>query len=353
MRVLLTGVPGWLGSRFLEILNEGSDDTAVPEELRKYFTGAEVSCLVLPNQDISFLERLERKSIHIYRGDLREGKSLFDFLKEAEGSVLVHLAGIIHPRAHIRELFELNVRGSETLIQSALRRNIKKIIVISSNSPVGCNPDRTHLFTEESAYHPYMAYGRSKMELENMVRQYTSRYDADITILRPCWFYGPNQPDRQTRYFTMVREGKAPLVGDGGNRRSMSYVDNTCQAILRAIVNPASRGQTYWVADERPYPMIEIIDTIRIVLHEDFDIPVKNSYLRLPSFTSDCACLVDGLIQKFGLYNQKIHVLSEMNKNIACSIDKAVRELGYHPTVSLREGMSRSVSWCLAQGRTI
>jgi nucleoside-diphosphate-sugar epimerase len=44
---------------------------------------------------------------------------------------------------------------------------------------------------------------------------------------------------------------------------------------------------------------------------------------------------------------QKIHVLSEMNKTIACSVAKAERELGYDPKVSLREGMKRSIAWVL------
>jgi nucleoside-diphosphate-sugar epimerase len=42
-----------------------------------------------------------------------------------------------------------------------------------------------------------------------------------------------------------------------------------------------------------------------------------------------------------------------MNKNIACSIEKARRELGYEPVVSLREGMRRSIEWCLKQGYDI
>jgi nucleoside-diphosphate-sugar epimerase len=46
-------------------------------------------------------------------------------------------------------------------------------------------------------------------------------------------------------------------------------------------------------------------------------------------------------------------VLSEMNKNISCSIDKARRELGYEPKVALKEGMQRSIGWCLKQGYTI
>ena len=51
--------------------------------------------------------------------------------------------------------------------------------------------------------------------------------------------------------------------------------------------------------------------------------------------------------------SSEIHVLSEMNKTIACSVDKARDELGYRPGVELREGMRRSVEWCLANGQEI
>ena len=50
-------------------------------------------------------------------------------------------------------------------------------------------------------------------------------------------------------------------------------------------------------------------------------------------------------LQALGAYNQKIHVLSEMNKTIACSVEKAKSELGYRPAVSLEEGMRRSLQW--------
>jgi len=43
-------------------------------------------------------------------------------------------------------------------------------------------------------------------------------------------------------------------------------------------------------------------------------------------------------------------VLSEMNKNIACSVEKAEQELGYAPAIELEEGMRRSLAWCRAQG---
>jgi nucleoside-diphosphate-sugar epimerase len=62
------------------------------------------------------------------------------------------------------------------------------------------------------------------------------------------------------------------------------------------------------------------------------------------------AAKADAALQACGLYNQQIHVLGEMGQTIACSIDKAVRELGYQPRVGLHEGMLASLRWCLAHG---
>jgi len=54
-----------------------------------------------------------------------------------------------------------------------------------------------------------------------------------------------------------------------------------------------------------------------------------------------------------GYYQQKIHVLSEMDKTIACSVEKAREELGYEPKVGLEEGMRRSIKWCIENGFNI
>jgi nucleoside-diphosphate-sugar epimerase len=58
----------------------------------------------------------------------------------------------------------------------------------------------------------------------------------------------------------------------------------------------------------------------------------------------------DATIQRSGRYNQQLHVLGEMGKNIACDISVAREELGYEPDIALEEGMRRSIRWCLAQG---
>jgi len=115
--------------------------------------------------------------------------------------------------------------------------------------------------------------------------------------------------------------------------------------MILAAMTPAASGQVYWIADERPYSMNEIIDTVERLLETEFGQTCRHKRVRLPGLVSEIAWLVDGSVQKLGLYQQKIHVLSEMNKTIACSVSKAQRELGYVPAIALEEGMRRSLRW--------
>src|SRR3569623_3164573 len=199
-----------------------------------------------------------------------------------------------------------------------------------------------------------MGYGRSKEAAELWMRARIGAGQAPpLTIVRAPWFYGPEQPARQTTFFTMIRQGKFPLMGRGENRRSLGYVDSLAYGILLAAGAEGAAGRIYWLADERPYPMYEIIDTVRAVLRDDFGLSVKPDTVHVPGLISDMARVADWSLQSLGLYHQKIHVLSEMNLTIACSIARAKRELGYRPLTDLREGMRRSVESVLAQGGKI
>jgi nucleoside-diphosphate-sugar epimerase len=189
--------------------------------------------------------------------------------------------------------------------------------------------------------------------MELAVKEMEASGRLATVLLRPPWFYGPDQPPRQTQFFSMIRQGKGPVVGSGNNLRSMGYVDNLCQGMLLAALSEKARGQTYWIADRRPYTMNEIIDTVERLLENEFRLQVRHKRLKLPGLVSEMAGLADKAIQSLGLYNTKIHVLSEMNKTIACSIAKAERELGYCPKIALEEGMRRSIAWCLEKGITI
>jgi nucleoside-diphosphate-sugar epimerase len=87
-------------------------------------------------------------------------------------------------------------------------------------------------------------------------------------------------------------------------------------------------------------------------MEREFGQTCAHKRMRLPGLASELALIADFTLQSLGRYHQKIHVLSEMNKTIACSVAKAQKELGYRPTVELEEGMRRSLRWCKENGQT-
>lgn len=342
--VLITGAAGWLGSRLVESLLRGLPDHAA---LRAPRADLRLRVLLLPGQDAAPLRKLSDR-IEVVTGDIRSAADCAKFCANATGAVLFHTAGMIHPK-RVREFYDINRDGTINLLDAAIQGGVKRAVVVSSNSPCGCNPHPDHLFDELSPYHPYMGYGRSKMEMELAIKQRAAKIEA--VIIRAPWFYGPNQPSRQTLFFQMVRDGKGPIVGSGNNLRSMAYVDNLCQGLMLAATVERAAGQIYWIADKRPYSMNEVIDTIERLLETEFGQKCAHKRMRLPGLASEVAYVMDWGLQTLGLYHQKIHVLSEMNKTIACSVVKAERDLGYQPTVALEEGMRRSLRWCQENGQ--
>ena len=170
---------------------------------------------------------------------------------------------------------------------------MRRIAVVSSNSPCGTNPHPDHVFDESSPYRPYLHYGRSKMLMEQEVMRTQQERNIETVIIRAPWFYGPHQPARQSLFFRMIRDGNVPVVGDGENLRSMTYVDNLCQGLILSAAAETADGETYWIADERPYAMNEIIDTIERLLETEFGQKCAHSRRHLPNLVSELALLGD------------------------------------------------------------
>lgn len=344
-KVIVTGALGWLGISLVQSLVKGLADH---EALRQPRPDLRIRCLILPGQDAAQLQKISDR-VEVLAGDIRNPADCARLCQDFSGAILFHTAGIIHP-GKVAEFYQINVQGTKNLLDAAIAAGVRRAIVVSSNSPCGCNPHPDHLFDEQSPYHPYMNYGRSKMQMELAIQERQQQGRIETVILRPPWFYGPNQPPRQTLFFQMVRDGKGPIVGSGQNLRSMGYIDNLCQGLLLAALVERANGQVYWIADKRPYSMNEVMDTIERLLETEFGQKCAHKRMRLPGFASEIALVADAALQGLGLYQQKIHVLSEMNKTIACSIARAEKELGYRPAVALEEGMRRSMAWCVEQG---
>ena len=329
---VVTGGAGWLGQALLAGLAA---------------RGRPVRCLVRDEAERGIVACHGEPDTVV--GDIRDPVAVEKLLAGLDAHTVFHLAGVIHPRRSTREFFDVNVGGTANVVDGARRSGARRLVHVSSNSPFGVARDPRVCFDESSPFRPLLGYGMSKMEAELLV----ARAGLEAVVVRAPWFYGPYQPERQTRFFAAVRRGAFPLFGTGRNRRSMVYTDNLVDGLLRAESTPAAAGHAYWVADAQPYEMGEILATVRRALaDEGLDVAARRQ-VRLPGVLADVAGAADTALQRAGRYSQSVHVLSEMNKTIACSIDQARRDLGYEPAVDLYEGMRRSIRWCLAEGRPL
>ena len=338
-KIIITGANGWLGKRIVKQLIETHKDFITPVK------ASDIYCLVKPMENYKKLSELKCNIIY---GDIRNIDDLESLFSDAKGSLVFHIAGVIHPPGRTKYFQQINVQGTKNILEISARKRVKRLVVMSSNSPMGTNPETEHLFTEISPYDPYMAYGRSKWKMELILKTAMQQSDyPEITIIRAPWFYGPGQPARQIEFFNMIKAGKFPIMGKGLNTRSMAYIDNLAEGIILSAFKKQAVNQIFWIADEKPYTMLEIVTTVKSLLKNEFNFTVSRRNLHVPAFIADVAQLCDLILQKFGFYQQKIHVLSEMNKNINCDISKAKRILGYRPKISLKEGMRKSIEYAL------
>jgi nucleoside-diphosphate-sugar epimerase len=334
--VVVSGAAGWLGQNLVRSL------AAQPIRRR-------IRCLVSRPADAAMLEVIDPR-IEVVAGDVRDPTvvdRLFDGIARA---TVVHAAAVIHPARQVRELYDVNVGGTQLVLDRARRVGAGRFVHISSNSPFGANRSSEDRFDEDSQFAPYMAYGRSKLEAEQLVQRSYDRGDLATVVLRPPWFYGPFQPERQTKFLSAVRRGRFPLVGPGTQRRSMVYTGNLVQGVLLAEVVDAAPGHAYWIADAEPYALQDVLTTVQRALAAE-GLPVSGRRpIPVPRVAGVVAEKLDGIAQAAGRYVQVLHVLGELKDTIACDISRARKELGYDPETSLYDGMRASVRWCLERG---
>jgi nucleoside-diphosphate-sugar epimerase len=334
--VVVTGAAGWLGQNLVRALTDRG----------------RVRCLVSRADEASIVE-IVAPNIEAVVGDVRD-PAVADRLFEGVGAdtTVFHAAAVIHPAARVRELYDVNVGGTQLVLDRARRAGVARFVHVSSNSPFGANATPGGRFDESSPPNPYMGYGRSKLEAEGIVRRAHERGGVPTVIVRPPWIYGPFQPDRQSRWFAAVRTGRFPIIGDGTQRRSMVYAGNLVHGLLRAEVADAAPGRAWWIADPEPYELREILETVRGALAAE-GLRVSGTLRHVPRVVGSVAEKLDGLLQSRGRYQQAVHVLGELKDTIACDVGAAQRELGYRPEVGLFDGMRASIRWCLGRGMSL
>jgi len=317
MKAFVTGGTGFIGSHLVDALIK-SDDYS------------EIRCLIRNNE-----KWLKGKPFTRVKGDLDDLSTLKKAVKGVD--VIFHLAGRVKAPTY-QEFEHANVEATENLLRIAQKESVEKIVVLSSLAAVG--PTKNEPVNEEMPMNPVSSYGKSKMQMEQMIHK-LAKDSASITILRPPAVYGPRE-DQIYSFFKMVDKHICPIIGDGQHPRvSMVYVGDVVQGILKAAKQKKSGVSTYFITGSKIYTWNQIRGTASKVLGKrTIPIYVKPKYVKK----------IAGTIEKAGSFLGIYPVLNrekakELILEWTCTSEKAQRELNYNPTYSLDEGISRTIHW--------
>ena len=291
-----------------------------------------------PGHDLSkkWLDRQEN-----VEGDVLDNESLEKACRGVD--TVVHAAGLLHVKKR-QDFFRVNSDGTENMLNAAVKKGVRKFVYISTNAAQGFCSEPGHRLLESQPCHPASDYGKSKYQAELAVRRFQAQNKLQTVIIRPAMFYGPPVPERHLDIYRKVQSGFFPVFGDGRYFRSVSHIDNLIQGIQLALHKEEANGNTYYVADEVIPTVNEIIDAMA----EALDCKVRKIYL--PEFLASFAGFLDEIISVCGGYWMLPHLAGESTKHIACSIEKAKKDLGYDPKITFKEGYRSTIQWCYENG---
>jgi nucleoside-diphosphate-sugar epimerase len=168
-------------------------------------------------------------------------------------SCVVHLAARTHVLRDaaadaIAEYRRTNVAATHRLAQQAASAGVRRLVFLSS---IKVNGEATFArpYTESDVPAPEDAYGVTKHEAENALREVASATGLDAVVLRPPLVYGPGVRGNFRRLLGMVARGTPLPLASVHNRRSLIFVGNLVDAILAVATAPQAAGRTYLVSD--------------------------------------------------------------------------------------------------------
>jgi nucleoside-diphosphate-sugar epimerase len=314
--LLITGVPGWLGNRMLDILVNG-------DRSGRFASDRPVRLLVEPRFR-GFLQLPANFEIHY--GDICDAEAVRRALKGV--SSVFHLAGVIYP-PHIKTLYRVNHEGTRALVDACVEMGVRRVIYMGTDSICGHGCRSKRVFDEHAASTPYRHYGRSKFMGENYVMQRTKEGAIDGTSLRGFWFFGPFAPARQRGFAGMFHWPRQLVFGNGRNLRSISHVDDIIAAFFQAENCIESIGKWYWICSKTPYTVDQIYTAIADAMN------VRYRPFHLPVALCRCINLMDWIMGRFGRLHPTIHAAGKFYFDIAGDATAAQRDFSFDPRMQL------------------
>ncbi|WP_170412482.1 dTDP-glucose 4,6-dehydratase [Ruegeria arenilitoris] len=323
MKLLVTGGAGFIGSAVVRrAVRDGHQ--VVNLDALTYAACLDNVAPVANDPNYTFLE-----------ADIRDRAAMDRALAEYAPDVIMHLAAESHVDRSIDgpgAFIETNVTGTYTLLEAARaywegqgRSDNFRFHHISTDEVYG-SLGSTGQFTEETPYDPRSPYSASKAASDHLVRAWCATYGLPVVLTNCSNNYGPYHFPEKLIPVTILNalEGKPlPIYGDGSNVRDWLYVEDHAEALL-LVVQKGQIGRSYNIGGENECTNLQLVQMLCGIL--DRLRPRATPYGDLITFVADRP----GHDARYAIDPTRIR-----------------QELGWRPSVSVEEGLERTVQWYL------
>ena len=308
MKVLITGIAGFIGSHLAERMVARGDEVVGLDNFDPFY-GREIK-----ERNIDAF----RATARLIEGDLLDADLVGKILDEGKFDVIVHLAALAGVRPSIKapaRYQKVNVEGTAILADLAVHHRVPSFVFASSSSVYG---DTTSVPFKESdrADAPVSPYGASKRSGELLLRSLHLVHGLPVTALRFFTVYGPRQrPEMAIHAFTRAIDRGEPVTLFGsGTSRDYTYVDDILQGVLGAIDRKPGGFEIYNLGNSHAVELPRLVSIIAGALGKE-------------------ARIEHGPMQPGDV------------KQTFASLDAARRDLRYEPRIPIEEGVRRFVEW--------
>jgi dihydroflavonol-4-reductase len=301
------------------------------------FRGWDVTALHRPSSDLKLLKRFRPK---LAVGALGDPASLMAALPQGTDTIF-HVAGNTNMwRGGNLQQTRDNVEGTKNIVDAALAKGVRRLIVTSSISAYGPVEGEITEETPSLAEKSRGNYQRTKWMAEEIARAAVGR-GLEVVIMQPGAIIGPYDIGTWSRLFFMVRDGKLPGVPPS----SLTFAH--VREVVGAHISAADRGQnggSYLLGGENK-TMMQLVSEISALVGKPAPKETSLSMLRIVAVLGDIASRFTG---------KQPPVTPEMTdsfaRNVSTASVKAQRELGYH-VVALKVMVKDCHDWLVAEGR--
>ena len=257
-----------------------------------------------------------------------------DWSKALRGiEYIVHLASPSDqprgsPADSLAKYRRVNVAGSRRLAEQAAAAGARRLVFMST---IKVNGEHTaeRAYTENDAPRPEDAYGISKQEAEQALRDVAQKTGLEIAVLRSPIVYGPGVKGNFLRLMHLVARGVPLPLGAVNNRRSFIYTGNLAGAIIKALDAPQAAGRTYLVSDGEDVSTPDLVRGLALALGVTARLPA------LPLAALGFGATLAGKRAEFARLSGSLQVDSSRIR----------RELDWQPRYSLTQGLTETARW--------